>query len=59
MTPFTSDVPTSADTRELQLDIVRAGQPLHIEYITMPVLVDVYLWSRVPGVTEDVCRGGY
>jgi predicted metalloprotease with PDZ domain len=55
--PLGNDVLLSKDARELQLDILRAGQSLHIEYATKPVLVDVYLWSRVTGVAEDVCRG--
>ena len=55
-TTLGNDVLMSKDARQLQLDIVRSGQPLRIEYMTRPALVDVYLWSRVPGVAEDICR---
>ncbi len=55
--PQTVDVLTSPDARRLSLDITRAGTPLHIQFSTVPSLVDVFLWSRVAGVDERVCRG--
>lgn len=57
LTPLAVEVLTSPEARKLALDITRNGMPLNIQFLSSPALVDVYLWSRVPGVDERVCRG--
>ena len=57
-TPIAAELLVNDHVQPMKLDVVRDGELLYLTYVTRPIVNESWQWSRVPGVSVDVCRGG-
>ncbi|HEX5076241.1 MAG TPA: hypothetical protein VFW03_23715 [Gemmatimonadaceae bacterium] len=57
-TPLAPELLVSDRVEQMKLDVVRGAESLYLTYMTSPMVNESWQWSRVPGVSLAVCRGG-